>query len=159
MMQCNTSVDSVPGVATARVWLDGVAIVSLYGIILVSLCKNMHEVSGSVLPKLVIIGHSVYWGLLVLLQIISLSLISAVYNFGFDVSRNMRKSADDMKKLKALNDASKGMVTTYDVFALLGMGIAAASMLFAVLRSSQLKKGVSRIQQTAVIRNCHVRRP
>ena len=131
--QCGSGLGSLNSVQLARQWLDGIATVSLYGIILIALCKNMHEVSGSLLPKLVVIGHSVVWGVIALFQLISLALITALRTADFESANTV----------KHMYEASKGVTTTYDVFALVGMGIAAASMLMAVLRSSELKKGVS----------------
>jgi preprotein translocase subunit SecG len=138
MTQCGSgSTETVNGVKIAELWFEEFSLITIFGVILIPLCKNLHDVSGNLVPKLVALGHSVYFVFLALLDLISVIILTAFY----EVMRT--GSSRDRDTVLALHTASKGVTAAFNVFALLGMGLAAVSMLLAVLRSSALKQGVS----------------
>lgn len=129
MQQCGAS--TFDPVATAQYWIAAIALLCLWGVILIPACKALHELSGSLMPKFVTIGHSVFFGWLVLLKLVWLSLITAARHadFGF------YDFPDD------LATATNAMYVTRTVFGLIGMLMASASMIQALSRSAQLKAG------------------
>lgn len=142
MEQCGSTFNAYMPVYTAYNWIRAAAVLCLWGVILVPVCKALHKVGGSLMPKLVAVTHSAYIGWLAFLLVAWLSIFTAAQHMEVTSS----SSYDTRKQLAK---AANGLYVTVTVFGLIGMLMAAASMIMALSRSSQLS-GVSTTLETRV---------
>lgn len=136
MQQCGSSFDDYLPVFTAQSWLAAAGLLCLWAAILVPVCKALHKVGGSLMPKLVTVGHSVYIGWLVFLMVAWLSVYTAVQHLDYS-DYTLYPTQYELAK------ASNGLYVTMTVFGLIGMLMAASSMIMALSRSAELRTGVS----------------
>lgn len=139
MQECRNGYIAILAMSSSATWVENISLVTLWGVILNPVCKALHKVRGSTMSKLISVGHSVYIGWLVLLRIIWLSVFTAATHLPSS------GGSYNPSLFESLYKASNAMLMTAAVFGLVGMLIAAASMIIALFRSPQLKTGVSNI--------------
>ncbi|WEW60313.1 hypothetical protein PRK78_005798 [Emydomyces testavorans] len=133
LIECGTGTDTGAHLVIAASWLFALGILLLYGLILIPVCRQLHQVAGQVMAKIVTFAH---FGLMVFISIILLAFL-AVYTAATEAALSSSLRLD----ILSLLDAQRGLLITYDVFALIGMIIAAVTIGIAVSRSSGLRSG------------------
>ncbi|EAS31834.3 uncharacterized protein CIMG_07313 [Coccidioides immitis RS] len=129
--ECDISYYAVTGVNISAVWLHGLAILVLYGLILVPVCRQLHQVAGYIMARVVTVAHFTLMLFLSSILISYLSVTTAVMD-GF---------ASRYRTSFSLSDARRGLIITFDVFAVIGMLMAVFSIATAMTRSKQLRSG------------------
>lgn len=129
MNECLTSMEAATIANTSLAWTTTVSVYTLLGVIIVSICRQMHAVAGQVLSKLVSIAHIIY---MVVLGIFMLAFL------GFQTNFYHRRFWSEAEVLR-MQATNAGLAVTYDVLALLGALLATANIGFAIMRSSKLK--------------------
>lgn len=137
LAECGTGTYVGVRVSIAGTWFLSIAVLFVYGVILVPICRQLHSVSGRMMSKAVVIVHMALMVFISILLLAGLSVATAVVEQTLSSSYRFG--------IFSLIDAQKGLFITFDVFALLGMCAAAASMLIAVSRKAQLRRMVSHI--------------
>ncbi|KAL1958789.1 hypothetical protein VTO42DRAFT_3908 [Malbranchea cinnamomea] len=120
-----------------ELWLFGATRLLLWGVILITICRQMHRISGNILPELVRIGHSVYLACLALVLVVYLA-VSTAYN---DIRLSSSDYYDRMDLADSLLKAARGLSVSLDVLVIIGMLMAGTSMAIALSRSSKLITG------------------
>lgn len=147
MQQCGSTFNAYMPVFTAQNWIGSAGLLCLWGVILVPVCKALHKVGGSLVPKLVAATHSVYIGWLTLLMVTWLSIYTAAQHMQVT-------SGSSYNTREQLAKAANGLYVTVDVFAVIGMLMAAASMIMALSRSAQLSGVSTTLESESPTPNC-----
>ncbi|KAM5490856.1 hypothetical protein MaudMau93_002264 [Microsporum audouinii] len=127
MRECRT-VENYELLSIIRTWFKNWSALLLIGVIMVPLCKHLHQLAGKVLGRVVAVGHFAVMVIMALLLTCYLGLQSSLS----DIRANYRV-------LRALSQATTGLGATYSVVAFIGTCLASISILFAVIRSSQIQ--------------------
>ncbi|EGD96756.1 hypothetical protein TESG_04187 [Trichophyton tonsurans CBS 112818] len=127
MRECR-STDNYELLSIIRTWFKNWGTLLLIGVIMVPLCKHLHQLAGKTLGRVVAIGHFAVMVVMAILLICYLGLQSSLPS----IRANYRV-------LDALSKVTSGLGATYDVVAFIGTCLASISILFAVIRSSQIQ--------------------
>lgn len=130
MRECR-STDNYELLSIIRTWFKNWGTLLLIGVIMVPLCKHLHQLAGKTLGRVVAIGHFAVMVVMAILLICYLGLQSSLPS----IRANYRV-------LDALSKVTSGLGATYDVVAFIGTCLASVSILFAVIRSSQIQNSV-----------------
>ncbi|KAE8153111.1 hypothetical protein BDV25DRAFT_137184 [Aspergillus avenaceus] len=118
----------------ARQWFSLLAYLTLVAVIMIPLCRRLVQGNRKI-AKMVTLANSAYVGLLAILVVCVLgTYTSIIYDY-------MRLGFHD----GVLDHHHIKTETAYAVLALIGMLIASANMLFAILRGRHMRKGVLRV--------------
>ncbi|DAA75226.1 TPA_exp: Uncharacterized protein A8136_1977 [Trichophyton benhamiae CBS 112371] len=127
MRECR-STDNYELLSIIRTWFKNWGTLLLIGVIMVPLCKHLHQLAGKVLGRVVAIGHFVVMVIMAILLVCYLGLQSSLPS----IRANYRV-------LDTLSKVTSGLGATYNVVAFIGTCLASISILFAVIRSSQIQ--------------------
>lgn len=130
MRECR-STDNYELLSIIRTWFKNWGTLLLIGVIMVPLCKHLHQLAGKVLGRVVAIGHFVVMVIMAILLVCYLGLQSSLPS----IRANYRV-------LDTLSKVTSGLGATYNVVAFIGTCLASISILFAVIRSSQIQNSV-----------------
>ncbi|KAF7596654.1 hypothetical protein BBP40_000576 [Aspergillus hancockii] len=114
-------------------WFGMVGNFLLVALIMIPLCKRLVE-GNSKIARMVTIAHSAYVALLAILLLCTLAIYTRVINARYSSSY---RASDVFLPLHY-----QRLKTAYCVLAVIGMLLAAASMLFALARGRHLRKGI-----------------
>ncbi|KAK2839337.1 hypothetical protein FQN49_006236, partial [Arthroderma sp. PD_2] len=127
MRECGTA-ENYEVLSIVRTWLKNWASLLLIAVIMVPLCKHLHQLAGKVLGRVVAIGHLAIVVVMAILLVCYLALQSSLTNINVDY-----------RVLRTLSNVSVGLGATYSIAALIGTCLASVSVLIAVVRSSQIQ--------------------
>ncbi|EFR01735.1 hypothetical protein MGYG_04736 [Nannizzia gypsea CBS 118893] len=113
---------------TIRTWFKNWSVLLLIGVIMVPLCKHLHQLAGKVLGRVVAISHFAVMVIMAIFLTCYLALLSSLPNI-----------RGNYRVVQALSDVTTGLGITYNVIAFIGTCLASFSILFAVIRSSQIQ--------------------
>ncbi|KAK2748267.1 hypothetical protein FQN57_000925 [Myotisia sp. PD_48] len=134
MQQCGVNPGSYSTMTLIKEWLWNWSVLLLIGVIMVPLCKQLHELAGRIMAKLVAVLHLGVMCLLALLLMVYLGLASAIPNMD-STSRRTRQN---------LNRVAIWAYVAYNAVAVIGTGAAGASILIALIRSAFIRRSPSK---------------
>ncbi|EEP82996.1 predicted protein [Uncinocarpus reesii 1704] len=135
LSECGSGSSATPRLNIASTWLVYSSTLFLYGVIMVPLCRQLHRAAGTIMARIATVGHSV---LMVLLGIFLLAFLGVATALSeWQISGDYFSSINPF----ALLEAQRGLIITFEVFALIAMLIATVNICIAFARAKALRSG------------------
>ncbi|KAI1976981.1 hypothetical protein LOZ53_002034 [Ophidiomyces ophidiicola] len=133
LVECNGA--SITGIrmAAASSWFSWLGLLFLYGLVMVPVCRQLHQAAGCAIAKIVSIAHL---GVMTVLSIIIVAFLAVLSS----ATETAISETVDVE-IYSLADANRGLLITFDVLALIGMIMASVSMCLATTRTERFQKG------------------
>ncbi|KAF3481694.1 uncharacterized protein GIQ15_04453 [Arthroderma uncinatum] len=127
MRECGNT-GSYETLTIIRTWFRNWGALLLIGVIMVPLCKHLHQLAGKVLGRIIAVGHFVVMIIMAILLLCYLGLQTSLSSINASY-----------RVLGSLSKVTIGLGATYSIVTVIGTGLASVSILLATIRSSQIQ--------------------